>query len=889
MAGTAMQAQIAINETNFPDENFRNWILAQDYGQDGVLTEKEIRGITSIDVSFKPEFGVWGDLVNEWAKIKSLKGIELFAALTWLHCEGNQLTALNVSQNSTLTVLYCEDNQLTTLNVSQNSALTELNCSGNPLTTLDLSHNTALEILYCEGNQLTALDVSKCTKLIKLSCMYNQLGAFDVSQNTELTYLNLLSNQLTTLDVSQNTKLTTLNCWGNQLTTLDVSQNTALRELNIYKNPLTTIDISHNVALTKFFSGDSPLTALDVSQNTALTFLDCEGLQLTTLDVSHNIMLNDLRCQNNKLTSLDISKNTALRSLYCGGNQLVSLDATKNTALTELYCNNNQLASLAVSQSTARLARLYCNHNQIKDEEMDKLISSLPTVKSGVFIVIDSNYDEDGNVCYKTQVAAAKEKGWRVIDSNFKEFEGSDPVIEGIEINAENFPDENFRNWILAQDYGQDGILTEEEIADVTSIDVKRKSITDLKGIKFFTALTELDCHGNQLTTLDVSNNTKLNNLNCSSNQLTMLDVSNNTKLDNLNCRSNQLTTLDIPQNPKLVYLNCSGNQLTTLDVSNNKDTLMISLDCSNNQLTSLNVSDSNIFNIYCNRNQLKGAEMDDFISSLRDIPAEGYVESNLYIIEESRWEGNVCTKAQVAAAKAKRWIVYDKQGNEYEGSDSDPVGQEIDPVAESDNVDFGSDMDEDADLNGNVIGNIFYNISSADGGYDAEEGCVVVTKPMDDGQVNSLEQDDIFGDTFKNGFTGIVFKVPEGKGKILLTAETTGSMVLKVKIGAGDPIEMELEGKLKVTFPYNVSEETLVYIYGSQTAQAKGNGVTATSNDALKIYNIAFVREGTTGISKAEVDADADHNWYTLDGRKLNGEPTKAGVYIHNGRKIKK
>ena len=64
---------------------------------------------------------------------------------------------------------------------------------------------------------------------------------------------------------------------------------------------------------------------------------------------------------------------------------------------------------------------------------------------------------------------------------------------------------------------------------------------------------------------------------------------------------------------------------------------------------------------------------------------------------------------------------------------------------------------------------------------------------------------------------------------------------------------------------------------------------MTATSDDALKIYNIAFVREDTTGISKAEVDADADHNWYTLDGRKLNGEPTKAGVYIHNGRKIKK
>ena len=26
---------------------------------------------------------------------------------------------------------------------------------------------------------------------------------------------------------------------------------------------------------------------------------------------------------------------------------------------------------------------------------------------------------------------------------------------------------------------------------------------------------------------------------------------------------------------------------------------------------------------------------------------------------------------------------------------------------------------------------------------------------------------------------------------------------------------------------------------------------------------------------------------WYTLDGRKLSGKPTKSGVYIHNGRKV--
>ena len=26
---------------------------------------------------------------------------------------------------------------------------------------------------------------------------------------------------------------------------------------------------------------------------------------------------------------------------------------------------------------------------------------------------------------------------------------------------------------------------------------------------------------------------------------------------------------------------------------------------------------------------------------------------------------------------------------------------------------------------------------------------------------------------------------------------------------------------------------------------------------------------------------------WYTLDGRKLQGKPTKKGIYINNGRKV--
>ncbi len=139
-----------------------------------------------------------------------------------------------------------------------------------------------------------------------------------------------------------------------------------------------------------------------------------------------------------------------------------------------------------------------------------------------------------------------------------------------VEINETNFLDENFRNYLLEQDYGSDRKLTDAEIARVTSISVPSMNIRSLKGIEYFTALTELWCFDNQLTSLDVSKNTALKGLYCNSNQLTSLDVSKNTALHILGCAYNLLSSLDVSKNTRLVWLWCSDNQLTSLDVSKN-------------------------------------------------------------------------------------------------------------------------------------------------------------------------------------------------------------------------------------------------------------------------------------------------------------------------------
>jgi Leucine-rich repeat (LRR) protein len=120
-----------------------------------------------------------------------------------------------------------------------------------------------------------------------------------------------------------------------------------------------------------------------------------------------------------------------------------------------------------------------------------------------------------------------------------------------------------------------DDSVNTANINTVTTVSVVSTNISDLTGIEDFTALTGLYCYDNQLTSLDVSNNTNLTEMWCDNNQLTNLDVSQNTALTNLQCGNNQLTSLDVSQNTALTVLACDTNQLTSLDVRNGNNTNM--------------------------------------------------------------------------------------------------------------------------------------------------------------------------------------------------------------------------------------------------------------------------------------------------------------------------
>ena len=90
-------------------------------------------------------------------------------------------------------------------------------------------------------------------------------------------------------------------------------------------------------------------------------------------------------------------------------------------------------------------------------------------------------------------------------------------------------PDDNFEQELmnLGVDWVFDDYVETAGIDTITYLNITSSSISDLTGIEDFSALRELFCYSNQITFLDLSNNTQLFEVSCANNQLISLDLRN--------------------------------------------------------------------------------------------------------------------------------------------------------------------------------------------------------------------------------------------------------------------------------------------------------------------------------------------------------------------------
>jgi len=445
---------IAIDETNFPDEVFREYVSRyfdiEGDSADGYLSEVELGEVQEIDVS--------GTSSSDYG-ITSLKGIEFFTNLTVLQCRYNaNLLELDVSANTALERLTCSYTGISELDVSENTALTDLDCVATGIIELDVSENTKLYYLSCARTEISELNISANTALAILSCYNTKINKLDVSKNTELITLSCYNTEISKLDVSANTALKQLRCHYTSITELDVSKNTALEILNCNENNLGTLDVSNNLALKELYCGNTKIESIDVSNNTELVVLDCSRNRISTLDLSSNLLLEKLDCRKNALKKLDISKNTALKELNCKTNSLVCIDLSANTALE----------SVEISDNWRYIAEVDCSYEIVNTG----VLEGFDVSKASDWY----NTSDEGNVTYKDGKLIGFEKTASGSESVYYTYDCGNGITEQFHFGFNVTGEHNYEHGVCADcgdiktqsnvEIGEEWVVLEEGLDD---------------------------------------------------------------------------------------------------------------------------------------------------------------------------------------------------------------------------------------------------------------------------------------------------------------------------------------------------------------------------------------------------------------------------------------
>ncbi|MBP5257524.1 MAG: hypothetical protein J6Z41_02125 [Prevotella sp.] len=347
---------VYINSTNFPDDNFRNYLMEMTQASDGFFSSRELM---KFDYNRKDEAIHEISATNR--DIYKLNGIEHFVQLKKLNLTKNHITNINTKPFPDLIYLNVSYNTLLSLDVQANKNLEEVNCAYNDnLYSFLFSHNSGLKTIACSHCALSSLDFSHIETLQYLNCDNNKR----------------LTDDYIALNVTNCPNLQTLYCSSAQLSAVYMDSSNGLRTFHCQNNGIKTLDLTNKGFLKELWC-----------QNNLITELKLPTVTGNKLEI--------INCSNNRLQTLTLSYSRNLTDLNCSGNQLASLNLSNNPSLTNIKCYNN-----AIFGDNAL--------NLIKD--LPEL--SNPTSSQGIISFTDHNNPNEKNRSNATCQNIAQKKGW---------------------------------------------------------------------------------------------------------------------------------------------------------------------------------------------------------------------------------------------------------------------------------------------------------------------------------------------------------------------------------------------------------------------------------------------------------------------------------------------
>lgn len=259
--------------------------------------------------------------------------------------------------------------------------------------------------------------------------------AYQQGDYEEGRYLYTITSQ----SISISGDITELDCNGQQLTAAHLKDLPNLSYVELHTNKLAQFTIQNCPAVEELYIGKNQLERLDLSHQKELTTLDCSGNGLLSLQLDDCPALSSLWCYRNRLSTLDVSAFPALSELMAHANRLTSLDLANNPKLKTLNVADNQLQELDFT-ATPLLMTVVCHTNAIRGEKMTAMMQSLPQREAndkGKITIVDTNANNEENLCLVSDVAIAKDKNWTCYDfrgsiDNTEEYEGDTTAIDNV-------------------------------------------------------------------------------------------------------------------------------------------------------------------------------------------------------------------------------------------------------------------------------------------------------------------------------------------------------------------------------------------------------------------------------------------------------------------------
>lgn len=289
----------------------------------------------------------------------------------------------------------------------------------------------------------------KITEIKNLGYISDNGGDIDASQASSLKRL-VIDNPLykfgiKSLKLPKGNALTELNLSGISFPQFDVSNCTGLKNVTFYGCKFKYLDFSNAKNLEKAIlnAGSESVSFAQNGKLKELQLIDCYAL-LTSVGIPESVEnLCVTRWQQEKLPELP----SGLRILDCNGldkltsipalpasltemkfisSNVSSFDFTHCKELTTLTLEFNPIHSIKFP-TESKLKTISIANNSISEKDMTTIIEALPKVNNGT-LMIWAGDGNSANYCNSQHVAAAKAKGWNVIDWRGNPYPGMKPT-----------------------------------------------------------------------------------------------------------------------------------------------------------------------------------------------------------------------------------------------------------------------------------------------------------------------------------------------------------------------------------------------------------------------------------------------------------------------------